>query len=245
MLRRCGGYLFGYRCRHPSSRVRQVTAMPPLTRSVDKWQKQVTSSARDEEEAHMSLRWSPHRTRHAPAACAGLAIGTVLVLSGCSGGGHGGSAQSASTAPVPPPPTQTSSSPPSDVRAQVLAQYRAFWQHLTPASRASAGTRQKTLAPYASDPELKSLLAGMARGDRAETVFYGEDQPRPTIAQLSIPQGLAVIRDCQDSSHSGNADRRTGRHLTVGVARHLVIATMHVSGGTWRVAFVSYKQSKC
>jgi len=85
----------------------------------------------------------------------------------------------------------------------------------------------------------------MARGDRAGTVFYGEDQPRPTIAQMSIPQGLAVIRDCQDSSHSGNADRRTGRHLTVGVARHLVIATMHVSGGTWRVAFVSYKQSKC
>ena len=60
-----------------------------------------------------------------------------------------------------------------------------------PASRASAGTRQKILAPYASDPELNSLLAGMARGDRTGTVFYGEDQPRPTIAQLSIPQGLA------------------------------------------------------
>lgn len=85
----------------------------------------------------------------------------------------------------------------------------------------------------------------MARGDKAGTVFYGQDRPRPVVAQLSAPQGLAVIRDCQDSSRSGNADRTTGKRLTVGVARHLVIATMHAVDGTWRVAFVTYKQAKC
>jgi hypothetical protein len=85
----------------------------------------------------------------------------------------------------------------------------------------------------------------MARGDQTGTVFYGQDRPRPSITELSTQQGLAVVRDCQDSSHSGNAERSTGRRLTVGVARHLVISTMHLADGTWRVSFVSYENSPC
>ena len=176
---------------------------------------------------------------------------TVLALiaglaAGCSGSSHGGTAQTASTAPVSPPAsTSAAPTPSADVRALILDQYRAFWAHLTPASRAAAAKRQAMLAPYAADPELRSLLSGMAHGDRAGTVFYGQDKPRPAIAQLSEPQGIAVVRDCQDSSHSGNADRQTGKPLTVGVARHLVVATMHRIDGTWRVAFVTYKQGKC
>jgi hypothetical protein len=193
----------------------------------------------------MSLRRSRHRTRRARAARAGLAIGAVLVLSGCSGGGHG-SAQSASTAPVSPPSTPTSSSPPSDVRAQVLAQYRAFWQQLTPASRALAAARAAMLSPYAGDPELASLLRGMAQADSKSQVFYGENLPRPKLLRYSAPQGTAVVDDCQDSAHAGVAERRSRRHLTVGVARNHVVVTMHRdASGSWRVVFVSYTRTKC
>jgi hypothetical protein len=54
-----------------------------------------------------------------------------------------------------------------------------------------------------------------------------------------------VINDCQDSSHAGNADRATGKRLTVGVPRHPVTATMHLVDGTWRVAFVAYQDAHC
>jgi hypothetical protein len=171
----------------------------------------------------------------------------AAAIAGCAGGGHAGDAQSPSVALDSNSPTiEGSTHPPTpDARAQVLSQYRAFWARLAPASRAAPGKRRELLAPYATDPELGSLLSGMARGDEAGTVFYGRDEPHPVVAQLSAPQGLAVIRDCQDSSHSGNAVRSTGRRLTVGIARHLVIATMHSVDGTWRVASVTYKQAKC
>ena len=38
-------------------------------------------------------------------------------------------------------------------------------------------------------------------------------------------QRVAVIRDCQDSSHSGVEQKRSRRHLTVGKNRNLVVAT--------------------
>ena len=167
-------------------------------------------------------------------------LGSALTLAGCSG---------SSSAPVAVPQTSTTpaslaTTPPTE-NDQVLTSYRAFWAHLTAASRAPAGARQAILAKYAADPELSSLLRGMAQGDRNGTVFYGQDIPRPRVVSLSSQQGLAVIRDCQNSSRAGNADRKTGRRLTVGVSRHLVISTMNRVDGQWRVASVSYKTSRC
>jgi hypothetical protein len=102
------------------------------------------------------------------------------------------------------------------------------------------------LSPYTADPELKSLLHGMATADTKGQVFYGQDALRPRLLRLSVQQGVAVVDDCQDSSHSGLADRSTGRHLTVGVARNHVVVTMHrADDDRWRVAFVSYSRTKC
>jgi hypothetical protein len=217
-----------------------------LTRSVDKWQKQVTSFARDEEEAHMSLRWSPHRTPRAPAACAGLALGTVLVLAGCSGGGQVDTSQSPSTAPASVGSQTPSPSPTADTRAQVLAQYTAFWAHVPEASSAPSARRRLIMRPFAVDPELTSLLRGMTAQDRRGQFIYGRNVPRPNIQTLSTAQGLAVISDCQDSSHSGVERRSDHKKLTVGVSRNPVIATMHrAPDGEWRVAFVTYPKTSC
>src|SRR4051812_30279647 len=184
-----------------------------------------------------------HRTTLAVAWCA-LVIATAGVIAGCSSGsgspslaGPSGSTSPSLAASQPTPTT------PSDAKTQVLSQYSAFWAELAPASKAAASRRRALLSPYATDPELSSLLHGMSRGDNQGTVFYGADRPRPHVARLSVQQGIAVINDCQDSSHAGNADSSTGRRLTVGVARHPVTATMHLVQGTWRVAFVSYQDA--
>jgi hypothetical protein len=186
-----------------------------------------------------------HRTALAVAWCA-LVIAIAGVIAGCSSGSGSPSLASPSGSTSPSlPASQPTPTTPADAKTQVLSQYSAFWAELAPASKAAASRRRALLSPYATDPELASLLHGMSRGDNQGTVFYGADQPRPHVARLSVQQGIAVINDCQDSSHAGNADRSTGRRLTVGVARHPVTATMHLVQGTWRVAFVSYQDAHC
>src|SRR5437660_941847 len=87
----------------------------------------------------------------------------ATVMAGCGGGGHEGAAKTASAAPtssgVP------SSTAPTSMRSRqaVLNQYRAFWAHLTSASLAPSQDRRAVLARYSADPELTSLLTGIAR----------------------------------------------------------------------------------
>lgn len=102
------------------------------------------------------------------------------------------------------------------------------------------------LVPYTADPELTSLLEGMTKQDRAGQMIYGQNVPRPEIQSLSDVQRVAVVRDCQDSSHSGVEDKSDHSRVTVGTARNLVVSTMHLgSDGVWRVAYVTYPSSKC
>ena len=173
-------------------------------------------------------------------ACAG--VGAAVLLTASCSGSSGDIAQ-------PLPSTSVSSTTPpasSSPDAEALSQYRQFWSVLPGVSAAKATGRRGMLQPFVTDPELSSLLQAMRAGDRRGTVFYGEDIPRPTVKSLSVAQKVAVINDCQDSSHAGNKDRRTGRRLTVGVARHLVVATMNLGAdGKWRVASVSYEKTKC
>jgi hypothetical protein len=101
------------------------------------------------------------------------------------------------------------------------------------------------LRRYATDPELSSLLRGMADADRKGQVFYGRDLLRTKLKSLSDSSGVAVVDDCMDSRGSGLADRKTGRELTAGVARNHAVTTMHRVGSTWLVAFVSYTKTPC
>jgi hypothetical protein len=177
------------------------------------------------------------------AACLGIAA-AVSLAAGCSGS-SGGIAQPLPSQSLSPSATASPSNRASP-HEQALAQYRAFWSILPAVSAAPAAKRRAMLTPYVTDPELASLLKGMQQQDRAGQMIYGRNVPRPTVQSLSLPQKLAVIRDCQDSSHSGVEDKSNQRHVTVGTARNLVVSTLHLgSDGKWRVAFVSYPKSKC
>ncbi len=179
------------------------------------------------------------------AAGVALAAAAAATITGCS---------PSSSKLADPLPSRTSVSPssasvtpsPTPSADAALAQYRAFWAALTPASKAPASKRRAMLAPYAADPELTSLLNGIERERSRGRAFYGQDVPRPTISQLLAGQGIAVVDDCQDSSGSGVVDLSTGERLTKGVPRNHVVSTMHRGpDGIWRVASVEYPKTSC
>lgn len=172
-----------------------------------------------------------------------LLIGALLVvaLAGCNGSGR---VQVEPIATGSSPSATATATPVSEQQA-ILSQYRTFWSSLTSVSRMPAAQRRSALAAYTVDPELKSLLAGMARIDAKGQVFYGADIPRATQASISPDGVTAVVNDCQNSSHSGLAGRSTGERLTVGVARNHVVATMKKSSGMWKVYFVSHSKTPC
>lgn len=178
------------------------------------------------------------------ARLAAVAVCLAGLASACSSGGA-----AARDLPSPTPTPSASASPTSATASeteQILAQYRGFWQTLTPASRAAESTRRKLLGRYATDPALKSLLAGIAAQRLKGHVYYGVDGLHPTIDALSASRGTAVVDDCQDSTRAGLEDQATGRKITVGKPRNHVVSTMHRSAnGVWLVAFVSYPKTPC
>lgn len=171
-----------------------------------------------------------------------LLTGSLILATaaGCNGSSKGVGIQPipSSTAPV----TTVTSTP--SVQDQILTQYRAFWAKLTPVSRMPAASRRAALAPYAIDPELKSLIAGFASLDAKGQILYGANKPRP-VASISPDGTTAVVNDCQDSSSAGAANRKTSAPVTKGVARNHVVVTMKQSADVWKVYFVSYTKTPC
>lgn len=165
----------------------------------------------------------------------------TALLAGCSTDG------SIATNKGPSPTTASPSTSPTGVDEQqaILEPYRKFWASLTPVSSMPAAERRAALTPFTVDPELKSLLAGMARTDARKQVFYGADVPRASKASISPDGSRAVVDDCQDSSQAGNAERATGKRLTYGSKRNHVVTTMLRVAGTWKVYFVSYSKTTC
>ncbi len=196
----------------------------------------------------------PTSVRSAPAsspqplgrsAAATRLVGSLLVLavaSACSSGPAGGHLQVQASVPALASP----SIDPLQVPGNALVTYRAFWAALIPVSRLPAGQRHSQLSVVAADPELSSLLRGMAAADRKGQAFYGRDLPSPKLVGHPGPNQSTVIDDCMDSRQSGLLDLKSGRKLTAGVARNHVVTTLHQPpDGGWRVVFVSHTSSPC
>jgi hypothetical protein len=176
-----------------------------------------------------------------------LAAALATTAAGCSSSGASPSISAPPTGVTSSPSTAApSATPDASARQAVLSQYRAFWAVLPSTSNAAASRRRAMVSPYATNPELDSLLTGMARQDRQGEEIYGVNIVRPKLVSISVTQGIAVIADCQDSSHSGVERRSDHKRLTVGVDRNPVSATIHLGAdGTWRIAFITYPKSSC
>src|SRR5205807_1340017 len=115
------------------------------------------------------------------------ATAVTAVLSGCSSNGIATSAGPSGDSSPPPSSSASTAATPgaTSERAALLQQYDAFWRALTPASTSLPADRTRLLSRVAIDPELQSLLSGIARERARGRAFYGVDVPRPKIEQLS------------------------------------------------------------
>jgi hypothetical protein len=194
------------------------------------------------------IRTTGHRRRQRPWRGVVMCLAIGLAVTGCRSSDQvhvdqPGTASPSGSATASTTPTPT---PTPTVEQQVLAQYRAFWPAQTTASLADEASREAVLSPYTADPELRSLLDGIAAQRRSGHVFYGADIPRPEVEMLSVDRGTAVVRDCADSSQTGLMDAATGEKLTKGVERNPVVTTMHRGDdGVWRVTFLTHPQASC
>ena len=162
----------------------------------------------------------------------------IIALSGCSDDG-GVRVQSV---PTPTASQATPSTVPSDFpeQVQILAQYRAFFAALAPASRATPANRLKLLQKVATEPVLTRTVGGMAASSAAGEVLYGQDIIRPELTK--VDGTTAMLRDCQDSSGAGRMKASTGKKVTVGRKNDLALVTMkRGADGVWRVSTVAYQ----
>lgn len=239
--------------------------MRPLTRSVIKWENLPYLVVRSRgggppmagsvvQRPIAALACEPNRDDgrgRTASTLRWLAAASLLALAtACSGSQtNGKSAPMRTATPATSASHPSALSPPASQapRRAILAQYRAFWAHLTPASRAPRKRRREILAPYTANPELASLLSGISRDRSRGRVFYGQPILRATtVMRISPNRGIAVVRDCQDASHTGDKDLKSGRLLTQGAPHNLVVSTLHrFPDGIWRVAFVTFPRRQC
>ncbi len=102
------------------------------------------------------------------------------------------------------------------------------------------------LAPYVAEPYLGHLLAGMARYRVRNETAWGHVVPH--ITEVTVNGGGALVRDCQDDSHAGLADSRTGAVLphSAGSAQTNIVATLtRGSDGRWRMTALEQLDAPC
>jgi hypothetical protein len=148
--------------------------------------------------------------------------------------------------PVSAPASAATSASAQPPKAAVAAAYAGYFPVLLAAEKAPASRAQAMLAPYAAQPYLGHVLSQMASYQAQHEVSTGYVVPHVTSVQVS--GGLATVRDCQDASHAGLADSRTGRAVpgTTGSSRTFLIATLaRGADGRWRLTSLAHTAASC
>ena len=147
--------------------------------------------------------------------------------------------------PSSPDTGETEHESPVD-RSAVVKAYRAFWPLMARFDQRYPELQwTAVLRRVAVDPQLSQAIAVARQQRRAGVRLYGE--PRPRAPRVTVKSATsASVADCADFSHYGQADARTGKPRTVGVARNPVKATL-IEGrdGVWRIAEISYPGGTC
>ncbi len=140
----------------------------------------------------------------------------------------------------PPPVTPTLSAAEAE-RQAILAQYQRFFQVIDSLFQVPATERPAIFSQVAVDPSYSRTIGGLAEADLRGEVGYGEIVTNPEI--VSVTDGTAIIRDCQDST--GNGRQKTdGTKITRGVKDDLATVTMlRGADGVWRVSRADYAKT--
>jgi len=128
---------------------------------------------------------------------------------------------------------------------QVIAAYNEYWTRSHQVPHRPLGEWDEAMAEVAVNPQLKTTLQGMKFARRDGVTSYGEVTAR--IQDVKIDGKRATVVDCQDASKSGQADLKTGKKRTVGVARNPVEARLKIDSadGAWKVSKITFAGGDC
>lgn len=122
--------------------------------------------------------------------------------------------------------------------------YVRFWDVSLPVDQLPPDQWRPVLAQVAAEPMLTQLVTGTDWQQEHNLRLYGRVQAR--VRDVHLDGSQATVRDCQDASKTGQADRTAGSAKTVGVARNPVDATLvRGTDGIWRVSRIRYPQGSC
>ncbi len=198
----------------------------------------------------MGMR-TPRWDRPSPAfLCRGAAALTAAAsLAACGAGIRPVSLpakQSSSAAAAPAPRPAVPRSP----RQTVIAAYLAFWPASSRAEKAGNAAAARTiLAAYADPNYISYMITGMQAAWAKHEVSWGASVEHIQSVTLGVIKGeqTALVKDCQDDSHDGLADAKTGDLLpgTVGSAQQELYASLSLINGRWLVEQVTFVGDTC
>jgi predicted small lipoprotein YifL len=165
----------------------------------------------------------------------------------------------ASTPSVSLPPKQSSapaaaaasSVAPTSAKQAVIDAYLAFWPASSQAEKTGSATKaQVVLAPYVASTYIGYMISGMQSAWAKGEVGWGtsvEHIESVIVATLNSGEQTAVVRDCQDDSHSGLASAQTGALVpgTLGSAEQELYTSLGLVNGHWLIEQVTFVGDTC
>ena len=171
-----------------------------------------------------------------------LAAGLALyALAGCdSEPAAEPSASAASTAPTASP---TIGAAEDEARRDILAVYTGYLEAYIKAS-ATADYRTKELATYVGEPLLGQLLNNLYNMSRSGVRNEGRPTWTPTVTELHLDRGEAVIQDCFDSTN-WNAVGGKAQPTTQAKRYPVVVQAKRVDGKWYVYESTAQRSSTC
>jgi hypothetical protein len=145
---------------------------------------------------------------------------------------HGGSA----TSTTAPPADQEAAD-----RKAIETVWAAYWTTGSKAIGQPPADQKRLMSTVAVNPALQLVLDGYAKFAKNGWTDYGTVSHRPYWSTPVSGKSTVVMGDCMDDSKAGSMDIKTGKKLTVGVARDNTRVTL-VKGtdSVWRVQKIEY-----
>lgn len=141
-------------------------------------------------------------------------------------------------------PLNSGAAPAQNAEDQVVAAYKEFWQRLRYVEDEPQDEWKAYLGEVAVDPQLRISLQATRFQKLNGITLYGDVAHR--ITDVEINGDKATVDDCQDASKTGQADAKTGKRKTVGVARDPVRAAMkRIDNETWKVSKITFAGGEC
>jgi hypothetical protein len=173
-------------------------------------------------------------------------VALALLAAACSGAEEDGRAASTvapTTAPSAPSTAPATTAAPAGPEAEVLADYRAFWDDLV-AAGATANPRSPRLDDHATGAALAQARATYTFMRARGLVARGTVKVRAKV--VAVRGGTATVYDCNSTSNFLAYDAKTGklRDRSSGRSNGMTVSLVR-DGGTWKVAKTATEVGTC